>query len=160
ARVKASDGNLARSFEDITAILGIFRHVSGYPDLGWSRESAAWRTLEEVLHLAPPGKDPLPALTVPELFPLVRKVREEQALLGMILPAAAAQPSSVVDQIRSKDGVWASMAIESLVVPTRVFVIPDELVAMHKLFEEYQKSPRSARDESPQDWVNMHKTVE
>src|SRR5262249_4150325 len=104
--------------------------------------------------------DLLPALSVPELFPLVRKVREEQALLGMILPAAASQPSVVLEQVRSMDGVWAAMAIESLVVPTRVFVIPDELAAMHKLFDEYQKSPRTARDESPQDWVNMHKTVE
>src|SRR5262249_14149526 len=95
ARLKSADGNLARAFDDITAILGIFRHVSGYPDLGWGRESAAWRTLEDVLHLAPQSKDLLPALSVPELFPLVRKVREEQALLGMILPAAASQPSVV-----------------------------------------------------------------
>jgi hypothetical protein len=160
ARVKATQGNLAGAFEDVTAILGIFRHLAGYPDMGWGMETIAWRTLEDLLRLAPPGKDPLPALAVPELFPLVRKVREEQAMLGMIFPAAASQPSLMLDKLRKQDEYWTALLVESLVVPARVFVMPDELAAMQRLFEEYQRSPRFARDETPNDWADLRASVE
>src|SRR5262249_47507574 len=147
ARVKAAEGNLKRAFEDVAAILGIVRHVSAEFGLVWGWEFMAWRTLEDVLRLAPPGKEPLPPLDVPELPSLVRKVREEHALLGMVLPAAASQPSVVIDEERKRSGPWAALVFEAAVVPTRVFLIPDDIAVMHKLFEEYQKSPRSARDE-------------
>jgi hypothetical protein len=160
ARVQATQGNLTRAFEDITAILGILRHVSAELGLVWVWEVLAWRTLEEVLSLAPPGKDPLPALAIPELPPLVRKVREEHALLGMVFPAAASQPSLILDNIRKKDGPWAALALETTVIPTRVFIIPDEVAAMRKLFEGYYKSPRSSRDETPKDWADLRQSVE
>src|SRR5207244_1301604 len=65
ARVKAREGTLARAFEDVTAILRIFRHLSDTSSLSWGREFVAWRTLEDVLRLAPAGKEPLPALAIP-----------------------------------------------------------------------------------------------
>src|SRR5262249_17926591 len=83
ARVKATQGIRERAFADVAAMPGVGRHVSGEYGLVWLWEVGAWRTLEDVLRLAPAGKDPLPTLAVPELPPLVRRVREEQALLGM-----------------------------------------------------------------------------
>ncbi len=52
ARVKATDGNLTRAFEDISALFGISRHISGELSSGWIVESTAWRTLEDVLRRA------------------------------------------------------------------------------------------------------------
>jgi hypothetical protein len=158
ARVQAAAGNLARAFEDVTAILGASRHLS---EVGFftGPEDAAWRTLEEVLRLAPAGTGPLPPLTVPDLQPLVRKVREEHALLGMILPVAASQPSLVLDQIRRQDGPWAAAAMEALVIPSRVFLIPDEVTALRKWIGDYQSSPRSPRDETPSDWADLKRSV-
>jgi hypothetical protein len=160
ARVKAAEGNLPRAFEDVSATLGIVRHLS--PELGlvWAWEVTAWRTLEDVLRLAPPGKEPLPALAIPELPPLVRKVREEQALLAMVMPAAASEPSLVLEDIRRRDGPTAALLVEAAVVPSRVFLIPDDVTAVRKLFDDYQKSPRSARDETPDDWADLRKSVE
>jgi hypothetical protein len=158
ARVKAAQGNLPRAFEDISALLGINRHMAGF-SLFWVGEGSAWRTLEDVLRLAPPGKEPLPALAIPELVPLVGKIREEQALLGMIMPAAASQPSLVLEQIRRNDGLWAALALNAAIIPARVFLIPDDLVMMHKLIEEYQKSPRSSQDETPKDWADLGQSV-
>jgi hypothetical protein len=158
ARVKAAQGNLPRAFEDISALLGINRHTAGF-SLFWIGEGNAWRALEDVLRLAPPGKDPLPALTIPELVPLVGKIREEQALLGMIMPAAASQPSLVLEQIRRNDGPWAALVLNVAVIPSRVFLIPDDLVMMHKLIAEYQKSPRSSQDETPKDWADLRQSV-
>jgi hypothetical protein len=160
ARVKAAQGNLTRAFEDVSALLGISGHVSQVGGV-WLVEAWAWRTLEDVLRLAPPGKDPLPPLHVPELPPMVRRVREEQALLGIVLPAAASQPSLVAEEMREKHGPLFAFAMETAGAPVaRVFIIPDELAAMRKLVEGHQQSPRSARDETPQDWANLRKSVE
>ncbi len=161
ARVRAAEGDLKRAFEDVTAILGIFRHLSGYPGLAWGQEVGAWRTLEDVLRLAPPGKEPLPSLDVPELFPLVRKVREEHALLGMVMPVAASQPSLVTEEKGKHYKPVEAFLIESVGAPAaRLLVIPDELVAMRKMFDDYQRSPRKARDETPKDWADLRKAVE
>jgi hypothetical protein len=159
ARVKAAEGNLTRAFENVSAILGIVRHIS---EVGFftGQEVIAWRTLEDVLRLAPAGKGPLPPLAVPEPIPLVRKVREEQALLGVVLPAAASQTSLVLEDERRRQGPWRALLLEAAVTPTRVFLIPDDLMVMRKLFEEYQRSPRSARDETPKDWADLRKSVE
>jgi hypothetical protein len=160
ARVKATEGNLARAFQDVSAILGIVRHVSAELGLVWGWEVMAWRTLEDVLRLAPAGKDPLPALTIPELPGLVRKVREEHALLGMILPTAASQPSLVIEEERQRNGLGAALVIEALVVPSRVFLIADDIALMRRLFDAYRKSPPSARDETPADWADLRHSVE
>jgi hypothetical protein len=159
ARVQATQGNLTRAFQDITAIFGMVRHLSGQLGLGWGMEVMAWRTLEDVLRLAPPGKEPLPLLAIPELLPLVREVRGEQALLGMVLCAAASQPSPVIEQVRQQDGPLAALVLEAAVMPTRVFLIPDELAAMRKLFEDYRKAPRWPQDETPKDWADLRKSV-
>jgi hypothetical protein len=137
----------------------MFRHLSGQTSLFWSMEGLAWRTLEDVLRLAPVGKEPPPSLDIPELLPLVRQVRQEQALLGMILPAFASQPSPVIEQKRGENP-WAALALEAAIVPARVFLIPDELVAMRKLLEDYHQSPRSAREETPKDWADLRQSVE
>lgn len=161
ARVKATEGDLGRAFEDVSAILGLVRHAPEHFLMVLGVETMAWRTLEDSLRLAPAGKDALPALKVPELLPLVRKAREEQALLGLIGTAAASQPSLLVEQIRKKEGPVAAFAMDAVAIPTaRVFLIPDELVAMRKLFDDYQKSPRSAADETPNDWAEMRHSVE
>jgi hypothetical protein len=160
ARVQAAQGNLPRAFEDVTAMLGILRHASAELGLVWGGEVAAWRTLEDVLRLTPPGKDQLPALDAPELPALVRKVREEQALLGMVLPVALSQPSLVLETIRKNDGPTAALALEAAVVPARVFFSSDELAVMHKLLDDYQKSPPSPREESPRDWAELRTSVE
>jgi hypothetical protein len=158
ARQSAAAGDLTRAFDDILAILGIMRHLAAEFGLDWGGEVTAWRTLEDVLYLVPAGKE-LPPLHVPELHSLVRKVREEQALLGIIFPAAASQPSLVVDQMRKKDGPLAALAVEALVVPSRVFLVPDDVDAMRKLFDGYQRSPKLARDETPGDWADLNQSV-
>jgi len=161
ARAKAAEGNLNRALENITAILRIFRHLSDYPDLAWGRESIAWRTLEDVLRLSPKNQASLPAFEPGELFPLVRKVREEQALLGMIFPAAASQPSLALQHEKQKLNSAEIFVIESVVAPAaRVMVIPDEIPAMRKLFDDYHRSPRSARDETPRDWASLRDDVD
>jgi hypothetical protein len=159
AHVSAAAGDLGRAFDDVAAILGMVHHISAEYSLDWAIEEMAWRTLEEVLQLAPPGKD-LPALKVPELTPLVHKVREEHALLGIIMPAAASQPSLVIDNLRNHEGPRAALLIQALVVPSRVFLIPDDVAAMRKLLDDYQSSPRRTQDESPADWAELRKTVE
>jgi hypothetical protein len=160
ARVKAAQGNLERALEDVSAILGIVRHVSQEHALVWGWEVMAWRTLEDVLRLAAPGKGPLPTLSVPELPPLVRKVREEHALLGMVFPAAASQPSLVIKEERQRAGRLTALAVEAAVVPSRVFIVPDEIALMRKTFDDYRRSPRSARDETPADWEALRKDTE
>jgi hypothetical protein len=158
ARQRAAAGDVAGAIEDVAAILGIMRHLAAEFSLTWGTEVTAWRTLEVVLHVAPAGKE-LPPFNVPELHSLVRKVREEQALLGIIFPAAASQPSLATDQARKKDGELAALAIEALVVPSRVFLIPDDVATMRRLFDSYQRAPRLDRDESPGDWAELRRSV-
>ena len=79
ARVKAAQGNLTGAFEDISAIFGMVRHLSGQIRFGWRLEALAWLALEDTLRLAPEGKEPLPPLEIPQLPSLVRQVREELA---------------------------------------------------------------------------------
>jgi thiol-disulfide isomerase/thioredoxin len=161
ARVKAARGNLKGAFEDIAAIFGMVRHLSGQIRYYWHLEAMAWLTLEDALRLAPGGKEPLPPLEIPQLPSLVRQVREEQALLGMVLPAAASQPSLVIDEVRQNGNAVAALLMEAVGVPVvRVFIIPDELAAMRQSFDDYQKSPRSPQEETPQDWANLRKSVE
>jgi hypothetical protein len=159
ARFQAAQGKLTRAFENVSAMLGIIRHGS---ELGllWGSEREAWRTLEDVLRLAPAGKEPLPALTLPELPSLVRKIREEQTLLGMIMPAVASQPDLVLEEIRRNDGPWAEWLLEAAVVPARVFLVPDDLAEMRRLIAYYQNAPRSAREESPKDWAALRQSVQ
>lgn len=160
ARVKAVKGNLTRSFEDITAILRIFRHLSGYPDLGWSFEEDAWRALEEVLHLAP-GKASIPALNASDVFPLVRKTREEHALLGMIFPAVASQPSIMTRHKPHQFDAASVFLIEYFAAPaSRVFIIPDDVAALRKLIADYNRSPRTAKEETPQDWADLRHSLD
>jgi len=154
ARVKATEGNLQRAFDDISAILGIMRHLAQYPGVAWFHEAAGWRALEDVLRIAPADKA-LPALQIPELFPLVRRALEEQALLSMIFPAAASQPSLIHDDLRKHDGPLAPCVVDVVAVPARVFLIPDDVSAMRALFEAYQKSPRRAGEETPQNWAEL-----
>jgi hypothetical protein len=160
ARVQATQGNLKRAFADVAAILGMVRHLSAELSLVWGGEVMAWRALEDVLRLAPPGEGPLPPLAVPELPGLVRKVRQEHALLGIIGPAVASQPALLAEDERRRHGPWRAWMVEATVVPARVFVVPDELAAMRKLMEDYRKSPRSSRDETPKDWADLRKSVE
>lgn len=159
ARVKAAEGDLTRAFEDVSAIFGIVKHISAV-DFFTGQEVLAWRTLEEVLRLTTPSKAPLPLLSIPEQMPLVRKVRGEHALLAMILPAAASQPSLVFDEIRKQDGPWVAFLSEAAVVPTRVFLITDDVAAMRRSIAYYRMSPRSSRDESPRDWADLFQSVE
>ena len=70
-------GKGAPAAEDVAAILRVVRHVSGFPHASWIAEFTAWRTLEDVLRLLPPGKE-LPAIVIPELPPLIRQARQEQ----------------------------------------------------------------------------------
>ncbi len=149
---------MSRAFEDVAAILGITRQTGVV--LFFAAERTAWRTLEEVLWLAPSGKEPLPPLAIPELPPLVRKACEELAVLGMIGPAAASQPALVVKDVRENLGPLAAVATEAAAIPiARVFIIPDEVAAMHELFEHYRQAPRSAQDESPRNWEDLRKFV-
>jgi hypothetical protein len=161
ARVKALQGNTARAFEDISAIFGMARHVSGQLRHQWGMEVMAWRTLEDVFRLAPAGKEPPPALTIPEMPPLVRLVREEHVFLAMVLPIVATQPSLVIEEFRKHYGPLAAFAMEAVGVPgSRIFILPDELAAMHRSFKDYQKAPRSTRDETPKDWAELRQSVE
>ncbi len=161
ARMRAMEGDIARAFEDIGAIFGMVRHVAGQFRHLWGMEAMAWRTLEEVLRLAPPAKKPLPALASGELPPLIRLVCEEQAFLGMIFPTLATDPSHVIAEIRKHDGSLVAGAVENVGVPIgRVFILSDELAAMHELFARYQKAPRSARDETPKDWAELRNFTE
>jgi hypothetical protein len=159
ARQRAAAGDLARAFDDIAAIIGLTRHVATEFWLTWGSEVTAWRTLEEVLHVAPAGKV-LPTVHLPELHSLARKVREEHVLLGIVFPAMASQPSLLTNQLRQKFGPFAMLLIEALVVPSRVFVVPDDVIAMRRLFDEYQRSPHLERDETPHDWAELRKSVE
>jgi hypothetical protein len=160
ARVKATEGKLGRALEDVAGILGIVRHVSAEFALVWGPEVMAWRTLEDVLRLSPAGKGPVPALAAPELPPLVRKVREEQALLGMVFPTVASEPDPFLKEERQRSGPWAALLMEAAVVPSRVFIVPDEVTAMRGLIDAYQRSPRSSRDETPKDWADLRQSVE
>src|SRR5439155_4604366 len=96
ARVKAADGNLTRAFEDVSALLGTDRDISSITFFANS-EQMAWRALEDALRLAPAGKEALPPLAVPELVSQVRRVRQEQAMLGLLFPTIASQPSLFLD---------------------------------------------------------------
>jgi hypothetical protein len=161
ARVKAMEGNTARAHEDLSALFGMTRHVAGQLRHQWGMEVMAWRTLEDVLRLAPAGKEPLPTLAVPELPPLIRLVREEHAFLAMIFPVVATQPSLVVDEIRKHHGSLAAYAMEAVGVPgSRIFILPDELAAMQRSFTDYQKAPRFTHLETPKDWDELRKSVE
>jgi hypothetical protein len=159
ARVQAIHGNLPRALEDVSAILGVVRHVSAEYGLTWAREAMAWRALEDVLRLAPAGKGPLPPLKVPELPSLLRKTRQEQALLAMVLPTVASQPSLILDKEWKNEPLRALM-IEMLMPPSRVFAVPDELATMRRVFEYYRQSPRTAAEETPKDWTELRRGVE
>lgn len=158
ARLSAAAGDFNRAFDDVAAILGMVRHIAAEYSLTWGIEEMAWRTLEEVLRAAPPGKE-LPALKVPELTSLVHKVREEHALLGIIMPAAAAQPSLVSEQMHKKNGPLAAALVEVLAVPSRVFLIPDDAAAMRKLLDDFHRAPRRVQDETPADWAELRQSV-
>jgi hypothetical protein len=161
ARVKAMQGNTARAIEDVAALFGMVRHVAGQFRHLWGMEFMAWRTLEDVLRLAPAGKETLPALTIPELPPLVRVVREEHVFLGILFPTLATQPSDVVAHIRKDRGSLAALATEVVGLPvSRIFILPDELVAMRRSIDDYQQAPRSAREETPKDWANLRKSLQ
>src|SRR5262249_50445451 len=97
-------------------------------------------------------------LAIPELPPLVRKAREEQALLAMVLPTVASQPSLMVEQ-RYKENPLEALTIELLMPPSRVFAVSDELATMRRVFEYYRQSPRRAAAETPKDWADLRRSV-
>ena len=79
----------------------------------------------------------------------------------MVLPAAASQPSLVIEEVKQKGSTGAAWLMEAVGVPVvRVFIIPDELAAMRKSFDDYQKSPRSPEHETPKDWADLRKSIE
>jgi hypothetical protein len=159
ARIQAIDGHMQGAFDDITAIFGICRQTLGTA-LGYRAETAAWRTLEDVLRLALPDAKPLPDLSMADLVPLVRKAREEMAILGIVGVAAASQPGLVAAEFYQNSGPLAGLAVETVGLPVaRVFVVPDEITAMHMLFDHYRHSPRSATDETPRDWQELRRSL-
>ncbi len=161
ARVRAMEGNVARAFEDIGAIFGMVRHVAGQFRHLWGMERMAWRTLEDVLRLAPPAKKPLPAFASGELPSLLRMVCEENAFLGMVFPTVATEATVVIAELHKHYGLLIAGTMENVGVPMgRVFLLPDELALMHELFARYQKAPRSERDETPKDWTDLRNSVE
>jgi len=160
ARFKAAEGDLRSAFDDINAMLGMIRHFSIRFGLMTGIEIMAWVALEDVLRLAPPSKDAIPALALDDLIPLVRKTREQNALHGMIFPSIALQPSGLTDDLRKKNNGWKVFVVENAFIPlARVFFIPDDLEEMHKLIDGYQKSPESWRAETPKDWASLREST-
>jgi hypothetical protein len=156
ARVKAVRGDAAGAFEDLDAQIGIVRQIQGYYDFPYYYEPMVWRTLEDVLRLLPPGNEPLPPLRMKNLPSLVRFTRLKQALDAMILPRIASDPSLRRGDIRRKNYLVVTMAIDSVVIPlSRVLFIPEDLAAMKDRIGNYWDSPRTFEFETPLTWSDL-----
>jgi hypothetical protein len=167
ARVKAVQGERGRAFEDIAAILGSTRHVpvflAGPQVLG--TQATAWRTLEDVLRLAPAAKDPLPAVPLPEGTSPLRALHREMAVMGMIWPALLSDDPLRIPELRRDSGPWARpplvCATESLVVPgCRVFLTPAELAYSHQKWEAYRRIMHARPEGTPQDWTALRNLID
>ncbi len=93
------------------------------------------------------------------LVPLVRKTRGEHAQLGMVFPMIASQPALLIDDERMRHGEWRALLLEAAVVPSRLFIVPDEVVAMRRLFDYYRQAPQSGDDETPRNWADLYDSV-
>jgi hypothetical protein len=79
----------------------------------------------------------------------------------MVLPAAASQPSLVIDEVRQNGNATEAFLLEAVGIPVaRVFMIPDNLITMRKSFDDYQKAPQGAQDETPKDWADLKQSVQ
>jgi hypothetical protein len=156
-----------RAFEDIAAILGSTRHVqtflSGPEVLG--TQTTAWRTLEDVLRLAPAAKEPLPSVSFPEVMSPRRILLREMAVMGMIWPALFSDDPLRIPRIRKDSGPWSKpplvYAMQSLVIPgCRIFVTPGELSYAHEKWEAYRRSLRTFPEGTPQDWAALRAMID
>jgi hypothetical protein len=167
ARVKASQGNVGRALEDVAALLGFSRHASemmAAPEtLG--TQVMAWRTLEDVLRLAPASKDPLPAVSFPEGISPLRTLHREMAVFGTIWPALFSDDPLRLPEIRKEVGVWSEPPLvyvtETLVTPgLRVSLTPAELASSHRTWDAYRRVLSAPPEGTPRDWAAVRALVE
>jgi hypothetical protein len=167
ARVKAAQGNVGRGLEDVAALLGFSRHASemmAAPEtLGTQLQ--AWRTLEDVLRLAPATKDPLPAVSFPEGISPLRTLHREMAVFGMIWPALFSDDPLRLPELRNGAGVWSEPPLvyvtDTLVIPgLRVSLTPAELAYTHRRWDAYRRVLRSPPEGTPRDWAAARALIE
>jgi hypothetical protein len=167
ARVKAAQGDRVRAFEDVAAILGSARHVqtflSGPEVLG--THATAWRTLEDVLRLAPAAKEPLPPVSFPEVISPLRALLREMAVFGMIWPALFSDNPLRIPQIRTDLGPWARPPLlyptATVVVPgCRVFFTPPELRYAQTKWDTYRRILHAPPEGTPRDWAALRDLVD
>jgi hypothetical protein len=166
ARVKAAGGNQSRAFEDVAAMIRMGRHVQEFLAGPWGMmtQARAWRTLEDVLRLAPAAKEPLPSVPFDEAISPLRIVYQEMAVFAMIWPVVAQSPLRL-PELRRNVGPLANpplvYPVEALVIPGfRIFLMPDELKSSHRTWEAYRRVVNAPGEETPQDWVTLRKAVE
>jgi hypothetical protein len=166
ARVKATQGNLRRSLEDVAALLGMSRHATGMvaaPEtLG--TQVQAWRTLEDALRLTP-SKEPVPDVPLPEGVSPLRSLHREMAVFGMIWPALMSDDPLRIPELRRGAGVWSEPpldgVVETLVVPgCRVFLTPAELAYTHRRWEAYRRVLHEPPEGTPRDWAAVRSLID
>lgn len=158
ARAKAARGEVARAFEDISAILALSRHIHGLltaPEL-MRHQFTAWRALEDVLRLAPAGQA-LPGAAFAEVMPPLRILRLEMARMGMIFPSLLADDPLRFGNLREGLGPLAEpplvWLIDAGVTPAaRAFLSPAELRYSREKWEAYRAVMAGPPDGAPRDW--------
>jgi hypothetical protein len=167
ARVKAVQGDRTRALEDIAAILGSARHVqtflSGPAVLG--THTTTWRTLEDVLRLAPAGKEPLPSVAFPEVVSPLRTLYREMAVFGMIWPAVFSDDPLLIPELRRDAGPWSKPPLVYLTTAVitpgcRILFTPGELAYARTKWEAYRRVLHAPPEGTPQDWAALRTTVE
>jgi hypothetical protein len=167
ARVKAAQGQRQRAFEDVAAMLGTTNHVpaflSGPALLG--TPIRAWRTLEDVLRLAP-AKEPPPPVAFPETMPPLRALTREMACFAMICPVFFSEDSLRFLGFRDREeaAAWTTPPVATLLKTVglpggRIFLVPAELATAHRHWEAYRRLLRSAPEGTPEDWATVQQLV-
>jgi hypothetical protein len=166
ARVKAVQGDRGRAFEDVAAILGSTRHVqtflSGPEILG--THATAWRTVEDVLRLAPATKEALPTVSLPEGVSPFRALVREMAVMGMIWPAWFSVDPLRIAEIQRDKKPWTTppliYGMETLVIPaSRILFTPSELSYSHKKWAEYRRILQTAPEGTSKDWADVRTII-
>lgn len=153
AGVAADQGETRRAFDDVDAALGMTHHLGRIWRM-WGSEVLAWRALEKILPLVPDGKEPLPALRIPEPIGLVRDARAEEALLSMILPMALSDPSPLID--RQPNAAWF---YRLMLPPVRVAFTGETIADLRHALTAFNRAPLWARDETPKAWSDLEQSA-
>jgi hypothetical protein len=146
ALVHAASDDGKAAVADLRAAFGMCRHVPTVFALrdALHMEQRALDTLQQLLLLSAPRPEDLARLPLKDDPPYLSKLHEEAAVFGAITIGIVSPETGLVRELVERDhgrppGWLVSIGEATLVPVWRVFLVPDDLAASRRMWQDYRR---------------------